>query len=150
MAFKDFSNQLYIKTLDTGEEGGLGTFTLTQNFEVNYMQMPIYVHGALGGTERLRINVYSSTNSSLLMQSDWSNLSDIDNIGAYWIGKIRFNFTRKYLQKTVPIVLKLEVDNYTRNGDTFYIGYVLDWPLETNQQDSTPPLGADVAIVGYA
>lgn len=148
MAVKEFPSELYVKSLDTSEESEMGKFNITNTTEIRALNVSVYINGTLSGTEQMRVNIYN-TNDTLLMSSAWMDLSNITNISEYWLGRFQFDFTRKYLEANSDYVFKMEVQNYTRNADTFYLGYVLDWPITTNTQLSTPPLGADVEIIGY-
>lgn len=135
MAFKDFANVQYIKTIDTGEAPRMGTFQVAVNGELQYMRVKPYIKGTLSGTEKIRLKIYSdSAFSSLLYTSSWSNIYDVlDEDGSAvtgdWIGWIRVDFNRENINKNMAYYVVAELTGYTRNADDFYIGLAHDFPF---------------------
>lgn len=136
MAFKQFSAVQYIKVFDTGEEVKAGSFLQTQNnAEIQYMRVGIYVNGNLSGNEQIRVNMYSNPGANrLLFRSSWSDISNCEDengnkITGDWIGLIRCDFARQNINKNINYYPSVELNNYTRNADTFYIGLTRDYPF---------------------
>jgi hypothetical protein len=128
MAIKDFSNVLYCKTLEASEKADMGTFNLAENLELGHIRTLLFINGAIVGTERARINIYStSTKESLIAQSSWLNLSDILNLSNYWLGYVRFDFNRQPINNNFTYYAELEIDQYTPSG-SFYVGAMHDFP----------------------
>lgn len=132
MAFKDFSQDQFVKSLDTGEEGRMGSFTTSVNGELDAVRVLIYIEGvsSLGGTEQIRCKMHGeATFSSPIYTSSFSNISDIPNLGSTnWIGYIRMDFNRENLNQNITYFPTVELQNYTRSGDTFFIGLSYDFP----------------------
>lgn len=138
MSFYDFAKQLYCKTLDDGEIARMGSFSLLVSNELKYMRVLLFINGDIAGTERLRLKIFSDPlHTSLMYTSEWSSLSDISNIGTYWLGWLRITFNRESLNKNLTYYLSAEVDGYTRVGGSFYIGLMFDfpWPIYDNNED---------------
>ena len=133
MAFFDFAETQYIKTVDTGEEIRVGSFKTAENLELQYMRPTIYITGTtLVTDERIRVNIYSErTYSAILYQSSWSNISEISGLMVKdrWIGWIRVDFNRENINKNITYYPTIELDNYTRDGQNFFIGFAHDFPF---------------------
>jgi hypothetical protein len=129
MAFKDFSDTQYIKTVDTGEEIRIGSFFPPKNLELAYMRATIFISGAVPTNEEMRINVYSDdAYSSKLFSSEWSKLSDIEGVTSYWIGWLRVTLDRQPLNKFIKYYHTIEFRNYTRTP-TYFLGAAYDFPF---------------------
>lgn len=128
MSFLQFPDTQVIKTLDTSEIVSLGAFTPARNTELKHARAQIYKHGTLAGNEQVRLNVYSRADlDGLLFSSDWADLADIDTtVPDYWLGLIRFDFARQSLDSNSAYTFAVATNNYTRNGDTFYLSFCYD------------------------
>lgn len=130
MAFKDFSNIQYIKTIDTGEEARMGGFKTAVNTELEHIRPTIYINAGTITTEEVRINVYSDPGaSSKIFSSSWAKLSDIEGLSTSWIGWIRVDFDRQPLNKYIWYYTTIELRNYTRVVGGYYIGFSYDFPF---------------------
>ena len=138
MAFKDFSDVQYIKTVDTGEEISIGSFIPPKNMGIAYMRSTIFISGQVPTTERMRINIYSDLdNTSKIFASDWSNLNEIVGVTSSWIGWIRVDFNKEPLNKYLSYYPTIELDGYTRTP-TYFIGFCYDFPFPI--YDNAEPL----------
>lgn len=136
----EFSEELYIKTIDTSEKIQCGKFTTAVDTEIEHMRIMIYINNITVTTERMRINVMSKYgHANPLYSSDWSDLSGITNIAAYWVGWLRFDFNGKFFDSDIDYFLELETGNYTRTGDTNYLGAALDYPFEVSTSTNEMP-----------
>jgi hypothetical protein len=143
MAYINFPEVLDIKSLDTSEAYQFASFTSTYPQELGHIVCHLYVHGAEGGTEQARVSVYSDSGMSTLVdQSAWATLSERDAIGTYDLNSIRFDFNRKVLAADTIYYAKIELQNYTRNSDTFYIGIV----LTSDENWMEPPANTTIAM----
>lgn len=150
MGYKDFPETLMLKVAETGEEVECGGFHVGYHQELKYLLAAVYIQGAASGSEEFRANIYAdSAYSKQLYQSDWSALSDISNLGANWIGRLRFTFDRKHLNKNLIYYVAVESQNYTRNLDTFYVGLVLDWPLPVNTHNTSGIYAPEISFFGF-
>ena len=133
MAYQDFADEQYFKTIDTSETPVMGTFQTADNIELQYIQVIIWIQDvtALGGSEQIRLNIYSEdTYTALLYQSNWRSISDITNLGSQnWTGLLRIDFNRENINKNLTYYVRAELQNYTRNADDFWIGLSHDFPF---------------------
>ena len=145
MAFSPFPRDLFVKTIDTGEEIVIGEIQTGHALELKYLRAILYKHGTGAGTERCRINIYSDEGrTSLLYQSAWSSLSDIEDLSTMWLGWVRFDFAGESLNQNLSYFATIETDGYTRNADAFFISYVFDWPVPVYEALSGTPLAISV------
>lgn len=141
MAFTDFSEDQYVRTFNSTGDIRLGAFSSASNLELKHIRLSAYLNGVsnLGGSERIRIKIYGeSSYASPLYTSDWSSISSITNLGSTnWIGWIRIDFNNEPINKNLTYYAAAEIGNYTRNGDTFYVGLNYDFPFSIydNSQD---------------
>lgn len=135
MAYKDFSETIYIKTVDTSENVKVGGLKLDTSGELGHIRVLMYIAGILAGSEQIRINICSDAAcTKTIYTSDWSDIADItDENGATttgnWLGWIRTDFNKENLNSAITYYAQVELQNYTRNADTFYIGLAYDFPL---------------------
>lgn len=135
MAFSPFSRKQFIKELDTGEAPKLGKFKDTRNQELSSIRIDIYIQGvtSLAGNEQIRLKIFADPDHNVLLYtSDWANLSDIEGIGSItqnYRGQIRIDFNKENINKNIFYYVGAETNNYTRNGETFWIGLAHDFPF---------------------
>ena len=152
MSFQQFADVQYIKTFDNNEKIRMGSFSVVESLELKYIRSLFYINGTLSGTEQVQMTLYSDPDySNVLYQS---NTVDIVDIGTYtnnFIGWIRFDFEQKNINKDITYYPAMTISNYTRNGDTFYIGmsYDFPFPMYDNSEDLffNHPIG--MQIFGY-
>jgi hypothetical protein len=127
MSFNQFPARLDVRVLDTDETAKVGSFQTATDIELKYIRVKLYIQGTLGGTERMRAKVYGDADrTALLYTSAWSDLSDITGLSGTWLGWLRLDFSAEHLNKNIEYFLSIEIDNYTRNGDTFYVALGID------------------------
>lgn len=126
MAYTQFPDVLQIKTLDTSEEYNFANFSTANYYqELANAYIHVYVHGTEGGSEEIRVKIYSDSGlSSVIDTSNWAPLSLREAIGTYDLNTIRIDFNSKMLAPATTYYATVELQNYTRSGDTFYIGIV--------------------------
>lgn len=135
MSFTPFSAKQFIKEIDTGETPKLGRFKDTRNQELTYIRVDLYIQGTanLGGSEQIRLKIFADADHNVLLYtSSWANLSDIDTIvgtKANWRGQIRIDFNKENINKNLNYYVGAEMANYTRNGETFWVGLAHDFPF---------------------
>lgn len=152
MAFQDFSETLYIKTMDTGEEIRVGSFATANNMELKYIRLTLYIDGATPTNEQIRMKIYSDSGfSSLLYTSDWSTLSDITGVSSRWLGWVRVDFNRENINKNKTYYATIESQNYTRILGTYDIGFAYDfpYPLYDNSENLFYNHPIQTQIFGY-
>jgi hypothetical protein len=154
MSVKNFSELQEVGILDTDDSLVLGGYSIDTEIELRHVSVLLYKAGALAGTERVRIRMTSDPQGiRTLHTSDWANLSDSNNIndGDHWLGWIRTDFNRPGIAKDVTRYLVLDVSNYTRNDDTFFLSVVRDYPFPIYSSAATSFESATyaVTIFGY-
>lgn len=158
MAFKDFSDIKYIKTVDTSETINMGSFSTDANLELGHIRALIYIQGTLGGSEQIRLSIYPTEDSTnATYTSSWSNVGDVldengEAVTGNWLGLIRCDFDRENINNNLTYYLKAELQNYTRNSQTFYIGFAYDYPniIYDNSEDELQDHPLAFEIYGYA
>ena len=152
MSFLQFPDKKYVKTIDTSEIVRLGSINIVDNIELQYIRPSIFIYGALGGIEQIRVNLYGDENHlNKIFSSSWRNLSEISMSTNYWLGWIRCDFARQNINKNITYYLSVELNNYTRNGETFWIGLNRDYPTPTydNSEDLWDGHPLAFQIFGY-
>lgn len=150
MAFATFPKQQLAKIAGTAELVRLGAAKPGRHLELAHVQLGLYKHGAAGGSEQLRVNVYSDSGYQVAYaQSAWVSLASIPGLATYWIGRVRFDFARQPLNKNLTYYLALETQSYARSGDNFYLATLLDWPLPVNANLDAPRYAGAFALYGY-
>lgn len=154
MSVKDFAKVQFIKSIDTGEEIKKGGFRINQDGEWGVMGHIIYIHGDLAGNEKIRTKLYSDPDHlNHLYTSEWTNVSEAQKLFGSdgWFGYIRNEFVNgENINGTLWYYAGVELTNYTRNAETFYIGLARDFPFPIYKITPTPlhfyehPLAAQI------
>lgn len=149
MGFKDFPTPLRVKVAETSEEVECGSFSMGEHIELRHCRITLLKVGSAGGSEQLRLNIYTDEDyERRLYQSDWLELSDIEGLTTNWLGRVRFDFDRLHLNKDHTYYAAVESQSYTRDGEDFYIGFILDWPLQINSH-AGDDYALKMAFYGY-
>ncbi len=120
-----------VRVVESNETLSVGTLDLARDLELKAIRVLLYVHGtALAGTERVRAKLYADSSRTLLLHTgEWSELSDAVGLAGNWWGWFTLYFSRPNLAQSNVYYLSLEVDGYTRNANTYYLGFSLNWPI---------------------
>ena len=142
MSITQFPRDLYIKRLDTSEEGQCGSISPAEDIELDSIKVWIHIKGAPAGSETIQIKMYGEpTYSNLLFSSTAHAISGITAIDSLsttdYLGWIKCDFNRQNLNKDLTYYPAVTLANYTRNADTYYIGLVYDWPDGTYHSATT-------------
>jgi hypothetical protein len=147
MSYLQFPSETYLKVIAaTGET--LGSFTVTDNTDLLYVVVNMYIKGTIVGGERMRLNLYASeAMNDPVATSDWLYWSDITDIGTgNYLGWLRFDFSGYPVSNAYPYYVKIETTNYTRNADTYYLAAVCEYAVRLSTIAKRP--GVHLAIVG--
>lgn len=139
MAYGQFAKIKVVNVFDSDEDILLGSFKPAHNSELKHIRSEILIHGNLSSSERFRIKIgLTDDSTAAYATSDWVLASAFDDSSASkdWIGWVRFDFNRENINKNETYNVWLEIDNYTRNADTFYAGVIFDYPFPTYADDS--------------
>jgi hypothetical protein len=151
MAFKNFSEELWVKVQETGLKNGLGRVTSENEFTLDTVRAVVYIQGvaSLGGSETLQMKLYSD--AELTKEYAASDIVDVSSFvtgSSNWIGFIGFKFASLPNINSRRVYAGIEAGSYTRSGDTFFISFVFDWPL--NHNDFIPGnRGGWIELYGY-
>ncbi len=138
----------YVRTIETSETVKCGSITLAAATELAYLRVLLFVRGALGGSEQMRVKLYTdSSYTQLYATGAWVNLSDITNVSTYWWGWIALPATRVHLRASQAYYVTVETQNYTRNADTFYLSLSLDGPAR--EITTNPSKAVKMQVYGY-
>jgi len=133
MSYGDFSDVLFIKTINTSESPMIGAFRLVNSKELESIIVHFYINDQMPVNETAKLEIHAEeTGNSLLFSSDTVNLSQIENVSANVIATVKFTFDRPPLSQYYYYYPKLVLGNYTRASTEKYIGMVKDWPIQTN------------------
>ena len=150
MAFIQYAKTQGIIVFETGLKEPLGVLDLAADTELSHILLTFFKSGTPVGNERIRLNLYSTDRyESSFVSSGWVNVSDIDGLSANWLGWLRFDFTRNGIDSDEQIYVEVETANYTRNGDTFYMGCGTDWPHSFNTYTAADGAPAALQVFGY-
>lgn len=151
MGFAPIHQNAIVKMLDTSEFAHLGGYTMQSDTELKHIRLVIYKHGAAAGSEQMRLGVYSRSDlAGAIALSDWVDVADFIEGATHWIGFVRFDFARQFLDSDSTYHLGIETQNYTRNGGTFYLSVVADWPDPVNSpQNDAAYFAAAAHFFGY-
>lgn len=139
MAFTQFPATLAVRTIDSNESFSLGKFTMSENLELNSVRVSLYKHGIAGGSETLKLDLYSGLEAEspgIYVSSNTISLSDVTTEN-YFLFDLRFDFSLTNLTSGLSYFFKLTTANYTRNADTYYLAGVKDGPYQIYTGNST-------------
>lgn len=146
MAFLNFAENQLITVMDTSDTIDFGAFQAEESMEIAHIRAAIYVQGtaSAGGSETLQLRLHTSTDlTASYAQSNVvtldSIITDIGGANQGVIGWARFDFSRENINKELNYQVSAVATNYTRNADTFYIGFLRDFPFPIYSGGLTPP-----------
>lgn len=135
--FPEYMWEIY----NTGGEIELGTLTIAASGGLTAQTVTmIFYRTDLFTNERFRLRFVRSNAVSTPLYSNWitpGNLITNFLITNYWIGDVRFDFSREQLNASTTVQVFLETDNYTHDYNGTQIGVVLNYiNAGTGQFDS--------------
>lgn len=140
----------YFRVLETNDTVNLGSMSLPSAIELYAIRILLYKHGTSGGSERFRLKLYrDSGRTDLAYTSAYSDLADVTDLGAKWFGWVSILFDREHVPASTTFYPTLEVENYTRNADTYYLSCSLDWPNPQYGTDNTTRRNLALQMYGY-
>lgn len=158
MAFLQFPNIQYVRPCDTDTVTAMGYFNLDAGTELKHIMLTIFVRGLIPSAFNARIGIYGNAlYESAIFMSEWAEISmstlAIETAGAQYtqnyLGQIYFDFSGYPLNPNINYYMGIETDGYTRNGDSYYFAFGLDWYSAVNNPLPDPSeAGARVRILG--
>jgi hypothetical protein len=127
MAIIDYKEYDDFRVMDTAEVVPAFGFSTPDNQQLTQILLTTYIHGSLVGNEILRVKLYSDlAMTKLIATSSNFILSQIENIGANWIGQIGLSMpTKPWIGLSNTFYVAIESVNYTNTGSN-YISFLLD------------------------
>lgn len=143
MAFLQFHEYQVVKTIDTGETVECGQLTPSKNGEIKYIRLMLFKHGTLTPSNlSMTCRLHTSSDlTAVYAASDAVTLATVENssnlnTSGDWLSWVRFDFGRQNLNKNLSYYVSVTTSNYTRNGDTFYLGITFGYPFPTYDPSS--------------
>lgn len=150
MAYSQYSKFQEVIVFETGIKQAIGDISVPEDLELASIVLHLYKNGTLAGNEQIRINLHSTNRyNSPFSSSDWVSVSSIQGLTPNWIGRVSFSFNRVYLDSNETFYAEIETNNYTRNGDTFFLSIATDWPVVVNNIDASTGAPAKMELLGY-
>lgn len=149
MSYLQFPAINKLKILELAQED-IGSFQVASAMDLTHIVTHIYIKGALAGSERMRLKIFGNNRyDTPTAVSDWARLSDIEGLnGGDWLGYIRLDFSGQPLNPNYYYFMRMETQNYTRNGDTHYIAINMDYAVPLNNRVSVNDLAVLIAVLG--
>lgn len=158
MSFDQFPETQYIRVLETDETAEMGGYEVADATALDTISLRLQKDGTATGSETFQIEIYQNLESTTpLYTSTAKTMNDINTeiLGfnvltvSNFIGDVAFEFNRECLIINTPYFFKLKSSSYTRNGDTFFIGFGLDNAERVNSRKSENQVAARAVIVGF-
>ena len=140
MAFSQWADdQLFFVAETSGTDTDIGSVQFSSIKELSYVRLTFLKKGTEGGSETLQLQFYTdSTLTKLYASSDVVTISDFVS-GTYWLGWVRFDMSSTPIfAANTSYYMTVKTTNYTRNSDTYYLAFGLDWPAPRNVIAATP------------
>jgi hypothetical protein len=137
-----FNDYQLIKTIDTSETLEIGQLTPKNNSEIAHIRLCMFKTGTMPSNTTATCNIHTSSDLTTAYASSTAvtmldaEAADELNTSTAWISWIRFDFARENLNKNISYYVSLTTANYTRSGDTFYMGVAYGYPYPTYDPSS--------------
>lgn len=143
MAFLQFNDFQLVKIMDTSETVEIGQLTPKNNGEIQYIRLCVYKLGTLTPSNlTLTCRLHTSSDLTAVYAASTAvtlaTVEDADNLNTTgdWLSWVRFDFSRQNINKNLSYYVSCIATNYTRNADTFYIGFPYGFPYPTYNPSS--------------
>lgn len=136
---RSFPATEYWKVFETGETFVGGGATFTRDAQLSKVIVTLYKQGTSTGTERMRAKLYHDfAMTKLYAVGAWTLLRSVIDLGTVVrASEVPLTFdTEPFVQTGQEYFVALEIDSYTRNGETFFIAADFNWPIKLNTSDS--------------
>ena len=149
MSFGDYAASGYFLVLQNGYTH-CATFTVPNDLELEYIQVTLLNHdGLIGGSETVTASIKNAeyklgSSTAYVAESTAVDWADVNTLGTYWYGFVRFTFNREHLDADQTYYLELNYSGTPTSGR--YVGASLDWPYQVNTGDKT---AVQMRVFGY-
>jgi len=142
MTIVDFSEYQYCKTLDANEVVPMGSFTMVESGLLSAARPLIFIknYPELAANTNLTIKFYNDKYlTSLYCTSAVLDLSTVtfSSGGTCFLGYVELNLPGNTTQLNDILYPTIEIGDYARRGDDFYIGLIYDYPIEIYQNSGS-------------
>jgi len=143
MSYFQFPAVNKLKIIDASGEH-IGAFQVADDQDLEHLTIGVYIQGTVAPGCRARISLYGAERyDSPLAVSDWADLEE-----SSWIGNIRFDFNGFPLDSSNTYQMRVETQNYTRNGSTHFISCVCDYGSSVSNRVSANNIAVYMTIAG--
>jgi hypothetical protein len=134
MSIEQFSEQQYFTDVrnDT-QEVNLGSFTQDRVTKLGNIRLFLYLQGAFTN-EQLTLHVKDDPDSPTTDFTATVDVSDVPDAGTHWLGWVRFDFNKEFINEATEYFLTIETANYTESASK-YIGVAFDYPNFQQETD---------------
>ena len=136
MAIVHFNEYKVVRIFEQNQTMKIGGFNSIKHGELKHIRPLIYINDtqSLVGTEKIKISLYADEylqkkyiDSDLISISNISSTDPDYNTDWGWLGFVRFDFDRYFINKNNTYYLGATISDYTPSG-SMYISMVYDWP----------------------
>lgn len=130
MSVLNFPDTFYMLPLESSGIRDLGGFTGASG-ELKHILLWMVVVGTSTGLEQFTLGIYPDNAfddfETAIASSTARTITDF-SVASNGYNYVRFDFSDVNINANISYRLGLSSTNYTRNGDVFYVGPLLDWP----------------------
>ena len=146
MSVLEFSSEFYQLVLpSSGTVCSAGSFCNASG-GLESMTAWFHIRGTSVGTETITIALYADEAMNVPVASSTRLLTDFE-ITSSGYNRVRFDFSGESLDPDLEYYIGISTTNYTRVGDTFFIGAILDWPEQINERKVPNQTSIRMALV---
>ena len=132
MSIQQFSNdQYFIDARSDTQEVNLGSFNQDRVTKLGNVRLFLYLKGSFTN-EQITLHVKDDPDSPTTDYTATVDISDVPTAGSHWLGWVRFDFNKEFINESTEYYLTAETANYTEG--TEYIGFAFDYPNVQNEQ----------------
>jgi hypothetical protein len=135
MTILQYPHQGYF-TMINGSSTILGNYDLAADGDIELAHLRVYNKNSNQFSYQMRLVISQDEDKEIVAASDWETFSNeiIGQTSSDWLGDLTFTFDNYRLRQSIVYTIKLEIQNYSRSGDSRYMGVWLDWayPIGTS------------------
>ena len=147
MSVEEFPDTFYALPLpSSGTICNGGSFTGATG-ELKTITCWVQVRGTSGGSETFTLGLYPNDDFESAIASSAAVAITSFGVQSDGYNYVRFDFSDVNLNANNTYHVGISSANYTRNADTYFVGFLLDWPDRINATPSATSAGLKMAIV---
>lgn len=156
IAANQFPDTLYTRVLETNETAHMGIYQVQADTELTQIQLRMNKQGTATGSESFKIQIFGDMETDTPLYESTSFTVNQHNtdvsfnaLTSNWISDWYFDFSNVSLNAGVDYYLFLNASSYTRNADTFYIGFVMDNAEPVLTRNVASKTGGRTLLIGF-